>query len=95
MRRSDRFRSLLFALALFGVAAAAIGPLSPVLHAQKARTANDAVYNGAQAMRGRTLYQQRCTMCHGESLTGGLAPPLAGSMFLGAWGGHSSDTPGP
>lgn len=89
MRRSNRFRSLLFALGLLGVAAVAIGPLSPVLHAQKARTANDAVYTAAQAMRGRTLYQQRCTMCHGESLTGGLAPPLAGSMFLGAWGGHS------
>jgi hypothetical protein len=28
-------------------------------------------------------------MCHGESLEGRLAPALAGSMFLGAWGGHS------
>ena len=40
-------------------------------------------------MRGRTYYQQRCATCHGESLAGGLAPPLAGTTFMAAWGGHS------
>ena len=87
MQHSNRFRSALLALGLFWVVAA--GSLSPVVHAQKARTTSDAVYSPAQATRGRSLYQQRCAMCHGESLTGGWAPPLAGSMFLGVWGGHS------
>jgi mono/diheme cytochrome c family protein len=88
MGRSNRLRSTLFVLALFGAAAAASGLLSPAVYAQKARTANDSVYSTAQAMRGQTLYQQRCATCHGESLVGGLAPPLAGDLFLGAWGGH-------
>ena len=28
-------------------------------------------------------------MCHGDTLEGGSAPPLAGSVFLQAWGGRS------
>jgi mono/diheme cytochrome c family protein len=87
MQSSHRFRTSL--IGLFAVAAAAVGSLSPVLRAQTARTANDAVYSAAQATRGRTLYQQRCATCHGESLAGGLAPPLAETVFLGAWGGRS------
>ncbi len=59
------------------------------LYAQTARTPNTAVYSAAQAARGRTLYQQQCATCHGQELTGGLAPPLAGSSFVAAWGGHS------
>jgi len=58
-------------------------------HAQPARTAADGVYTAAQAMRGRALYEQRCAMCHGKAAEGGLAPPLAGSGFLQAWGGRS------
>jgi mono/diheme cytochrome c family protein len=88
MQRSERSRCSLFALGVLGVATA-IGFFSPVVHAQKARTVNDGIYTAAQAMRGQTLYQQRCATCHGESLAGGLAPPLAGSLFLGAWGGHA------
>jgi mono/diheme cytochrome c family protein len=75
---SSRIRSFICALSLAGV-----------VDAQEARSANDGVYTAAQAMRGQALYQQRCAMCHGEALGGGLAPPLAGSTFLGAWGGQS------
>lgn len=40
-------------------------------------------------MRGEPLYRQRCAQCHGKAAEGGLAPPLAGSVFLQAWGGRS------
>src|SRR5262249_28080378 len=50
------------------------------------RTANDGVYTDAQAARGRALYQERCALCHGATLGGALAPPLAGSVFVSAWG---------
>src|SRR5215469_6165327 len=73
-------RSLLLIIAL---------SFSSVLLAQQSRTTNDAVYNAAQAARGRTLYQQRCASCHGAALSGGLAPPLAGNSFLAAWGGQT------
>ena len=68
------------------LAAATIGSLLPALHAQQARTANDSVYTDAQATRGRALYQERCTMCHGDALGGGAGPPLSGSAFIAAWG---------
>lgn len=73
-------------LGLAAVVAAAIGSLSPAVHAQQPRTANDGVYTDAQAARGRTLYQERCAMCHGATLGGGIAPPLSGSVFIAAWG---------
>jgi len=89
MQRSHRSRTSVIAFGWFGVAAAGIGSLPPEIHAQTARTAIDAVYSAAQAMRGRALYQQRCATCHGEPLAGSLAPPLAGTIFMGAWGGRS------
>jgi S-disulfanyl-L-cysteine oxidoreductase SoxD len=63
-----------------------LASLAPVLHAQPARTANDSVYTDAQAARGRTLYREKCATCHGDALEGKVAPPLAGSVFLAAWG---------
>jgi mono/diheme cytochrome c family protein len=74
---------------MFGLAAAAcaaLGSLSPAAHAQQPRTANDGVYTDAQATRGQALYKERCAVCHGATLGGGLAPPLAGSVFIAAWG---------
>src|SRR6266852_7064128 len=73
-------------LGLAAVAAATIGSLSPAVHAQQARTANDGVYTDAQATRGRALYQERCSPCHGDARGGGLAPPLSGSVFIAVWG---------
>jgi len=73
-------------LAVLAGAGATIGSFSTAVHAQQARTANDGVYTAAQAARGRALYQERCAMCHGDALEGGVAPPLSGSAFIGAWG---------
>jgi mono/diheme cytochrome c family protein len=60
--------------------------LAPTMHAQQTRTANDSVYTDAQAARGGTLYREKCATCHGDTLEGKLAPPLAGSAFLAVWG---------
>jgi S-disulfanyl-L-cysteine oxidoreductase SoxD len=64
---------------------AASGPSTP------ARTAKDGVYSDAQARRGQALYKDRCAACHGATLGGGNAPPLAGDAFIAVWGGPLSD----
>ena len=86
LARFNRPYLLPWMLGLAFVAAATIGSFSPAVHAQQAHTANDGVYTDAQAARGRALYLERCAMCHGNALGGGLAPPLAGSAFIAAWG---------
>ena len=46
------------------------------------------VYTDAQASRGKTVYDESCTVCHGDNLAGGeLGPPLAGGAFLEFWEG--------
>jgi mono/diheme cytochrome c family protein len=58
---------------------------APVMLAQQPHTATDGVYTDAQAARGRALYKDKCASCHGDALEGKAAPPLTGSVFLGAW----------
>jgi S-disulfanyl-L-cysteine oxidoreductase SoxD len=55
------------------------------------RTAKDAVYSDVQARRGQAVYKDRCASCHGATLGGGIAPPLAGDAFIGIWGGPLAD----
>jgi S-disulfanyl-L-cysteine oxidoreductase SoxD len=86
LKRFNRPGLLPCTLCLAVVAAAAIGALLPAAHAQQARKASDGVYTDAQATRGRALYQERCALCHGNTLAGGGAPPLSGSVFIMAWG---------
>src|SRR5213593_2656226 len=50
------------------------------------RTARQGVYSDAQATRGQGIYKERCSPCHGDSLGGGLAPPLTGDDFMRNWG---------
>ncbi len=54
--------------------------------AQQTRTARDGVYAADQAKRGAAVYQDACVACHGASLAGDLAPPLAGEVFRDIWG---------
>jgi len=56
----------------------------PPLHGQP-RTVQDGVYSEGQAGRGQGVYKARCAACHGPSLAGGLAPPLAGDEFTSRW----------
>ncbi|MFN0088530.1 MAG: PQQ-binding-like beta-propeller repeat protein [Blastocatellia bacterium] len=51
------------------------------------------LFTEAQARRGQALYDKRCASCHGARLEGGSASALAGSLFMGKWGGgnHNVD----
>ncbi len=64
----------------------------PALRTAAAQTAGDRGYSSAQADRGKSIYEQSCTSCHGASLRGGAnefaAPPLAGPFFLEKWSGR-------
>src|SRR6185437_12530421 len=60
------------------------------IHAQQTRTARDGVYTDAQAARGGAIYKDKCASCHGPTLGGISAPPLAGDAFAAQWGGPLS-----
>ena len=60
------------------------------MQAQTARTVRDGVYTDAQATRGSAIYKEKCESCHGPTLGGSLAPPLAGDAFAATWGGPLS-----
>jgi alcohol dehydrogenase (cytochrome c) len=43
------------------------------------------LFTAQQAAQGKALYAAKCATCHGETLQGGSAGPLAGSAFAAAW----------
>ena len=46
----------------------------------------DGVFTAAQARRGRRVYNQNCSSCHGQELRGGeMAPSVAGADFIVYW----------
>ncbi len=49
-------------------------------------------YSASQAERGKAVYEQSCSTCHGASLRGGAnefaAPALAGPFFYEKWSGR-------
>ncbi|MGA3188314.1 MAG: cytochrome c [Bryobacteraceae bacterium] len=52
------------------------------------RSVWDGVYTAEQASRGQSLYNQHCSSCHADTLTGGeMSPPLAGGEFMSNWNG--------
>lgn len=56
--------------------------------AESQRSVWDGVYTEKQAARGRVLYDQHCSECHGDDLEGDAeAPALAGGDFLWKWNG--------
>ena len=61
---------------------------SVALALQTRKTVNDGIYTDQQAMRGQSLYEKRCSACHGANLAGRTGPPLAGEDFLSNWGTH-------
>jgi len=61
---------------------------SVALALQTGQTLNDGIYTDQQAMRGQTLYQNRCASCHGANLAGRTGPPLTGDDFLSNWDTH-------
>ena len=91
--RLTRFAMSLSACALAGslTVAAQNPPPAPSAPSIPSRTAKDGVYSDTQARRGQALYKDRCAACHGATLAGGNAPPLAGDAFIAIWGGPLSD----
>jgi mono/diheme cytochrome c family protein len=78
-----------FTIAVFLLAAAGIG----VAWAQTTRSTTEGVYSQEQAGRGRELYADQCTNCHGRALTGeGENGPVAGEKFRGEWEGETALT---
>jgi len=55
--------------------------------------ASTVAYTARQAERGKALYEERCSSCHGASLRGGAnefaAPALAGPFFYEKWNGRT------
>jgi mono/diheme cytochrome c family protein len=59
--------------------------------AQQSISVWDGVYTVQQADRGKALYGQQCSSCHGATLDGGgAAPPLAGADFKSNWNGQTA-----
>jgi mono/diheme cytochrome c family protein len=53
-----------------------------------ARSVWDGVYSDAQSKRGQGTYQEECSRCHSETLSGAEgSPALAGDAFLEKWKG--------
>ena len=76
-----------FALVLLTVGA---GILAGGISARAAgKTVWDGVYTGVQADRGKVLYAQQCSTCHGDFLDGegasGRVVALSGSAFADSW----------
>jgi mono/diheme cytochrome c family protein len=66
-------------LLAFGLAGAAV--------AQDAgKSVWQGIYNPDQAERGRAVYSERCSACHGAAMNGtGEAPSLIGGEFISHW----------
>jgi mono/diheme cytochrome c family protein len=54
------------------------------------RSVWDGAYTAQQIQRGSAVYARDCATCHGPTLNGGEAPPLAGADFLAEWYGYSA-----
>jgi mono/diheme cytochrome c family protein len=75
---------LLLAGAAVGLAVSAVNGQST-----EAPSLRAGAYTEEQAIRGQTLYNERCSQCHGEALAGlDQAPPLAGPLFGSVWQGE-------
>ncbi|HET9832721.1 MAG TPA: cytochrome c, partial [Vicinamibacterales bacterium] len=81
-------RGTMTSRAVFCLAVVFVSSLS--MQAQQTRTVRDGVYTDAQATRGAAIYKEKCASCHGPTLGGSLAPPLAGDAFAANWGGPLS-----
>jgi len=85
---------VLFCVALGAAFAASPGTaaaVSGVVFAQGG-TGSNAWYSAKQAERGKVVYEESCSTCHGASLRGGAnefaAPALAGPFFYEKWNGR-------
>lgn len=71
------------------IAAAVVAMVSALGAQEISRSVWDGVYTEAQAERGKAIYLEHCTKCHGPTLMGGGAGagPLQGAVFSSNWNG--------
>src|SRR5262249_12346576 len=87
--------AVVLAVSIFSVTSYAQAVAAPAAPAQAgAPAAGSGVWSGvfseAQAKRGESTANQRCSSCHGADLMGGEAgPALVGLEFLGNWNQQS------
>jgi mono/diheme cytochrome c family protein len=67
-----------------------VSALHVTLGAQ-AKSVAEGIYSDAQAMRGMTVYVDKCAACHGEDLAGqaGIIPALTGDPWVMNWQGKT------
>lgn len=56
--------------------------------ANVAGPSSEGFYTPEQALRGASVYQKQCSVCHGSALGGGGGPALVGTTFWKDWGGR-------
>jgi mono/diheme cytochrome c family protein len=55
-----------------------------------AKTVWSGVFSADQASQGKTVFDNKCAICHGAEMSGGeMAPPLAGAAFVANWSGQT------
>ena len=63
---------------------------SPAPRPGPSKTTLDGIFTDAEAARGKTAYNNNCSACHMEDLSGsGQALPLAGDAFMDIWEGQT------
>src|SRR6188768_3168978 len=78
---------------LSGVAAIALTALlAATVHGAQGTAPAPSADGGAQQMRGKALYTDKCSHCHQDSLKGtGEYPPLIGDTFWLNWETYSAN----
>src|SRR5215831_19429288 len=90
MKNTETQRHKDFTKALFvGLCASAVlWFLSTAFAQESSRTVWDGIFNEEQANRGRAVFLDSCSNCHGRDLEGAdMTPPLTGGAFTANWDG--------
>ena len=75
-------------LVMSGLMTVAVGAIATSTTQEAASSVLDGVFTAAQARRGRRVYNQNCSSCHGpgpEMSGGEMAPSIAGNGFIVYW----------
>jgi hypothetical protein len=59
------------------------------VQSQTTSTVWNRVYTAEQAKRGEAIFQDNCSVCHAEDLTGADGPALKGELFTLVWEGRA------
>jgi mono/diheme cytochrome c family protein len=65
--------------------------IAAIVYAAGSASVWDGVYMEAQASRGKEIFSQNCSACHGKALEGKNGPSLNSASFKDNWNGLSAD----